>query len=257
MKKAQLVFALVPAFAWSAPFDGTWKVPPESMKVVGKPTTYLLVDGSFTCGPCTPTYKVKADGSDHKIVGHAYYDHVSVFVIDANTLEIKTRAGDKPWAERKLSVSADGNTLTDEWVAHDAPTPHSGKDSYTRVAPAPAGAASISGSWKQDVAASSIPGDYLVFTYSETADGLKMSSPTGQSFEAKFDGVQVLTQGDPGNTMVALKRINSNTIEETDRRKGKITDITLSKVLADGKSMHISDRDPIHGTTTTYTAAKQ
>ena len=137
------------------------------------------------------------------------------------------------------------------------PTPHSGKDSYTRVAPAPAGSATISGSWKQDVAASSIPGDYLIFTYSETDAALKMSSPTGQSFEAKFDGVQVVTQGDPGDTMVALKRIDPHTIEETDRRKGKITDIVISKVSADGKTMHISDRDPLHGITTTYTATKQ
>jgi hypothetical protein len=257
MKYALSLFALVPAFAWSAPFDGTWTIPQDSMKVIGKPTTYLLADGKFTCGPCTPPYKVKADGSDHKVAGHAYYDHVSVSVLDASSIEIKTRAGDKPWAERKLSVSADGNTLTEEWVSHDAATPHTGKDSYTRVAPAPAGAATVSGSWQQNVAASSIPGDYLTFTYSETADGLKMTSPTGQSFEAKFDGVQVLTQGDPGKTMVALKRVNAHTIEEIDRRGGKVTDIIITKLSADGKTLHISDKDPLHGTTTTYTAAKQ
>jgi hypothetical protein len=250
-------FALVPSLAWSAPFDGTWTVAQDSMKIIGKPQTYLLVDGMFTCGPCTPPYTVKADGSDHKVAGHAYYDNVSVSVIDASTIEIKTRTGDKPWAERKLSVSADGNVLTEEWVAHDAATPHTGKDSYTRVAPAAAGAASISGSWNQNTAASSIPGDYLSVTYIETADGLKMTSPTGQSFDAKFDGKQVVTEGDPGKTMVALKRIDAHTIVETDRRKGKITDILITKVSADGKTMHISDKDPLHGTTTTYTATKQ
>jgi len=182
---------------------------------------------------------------------------VSVSVLDANTLEVKTRMDDKPWAERKSVVSADGKTLTEEWVAHDAATPHSGKDFYTRIAPAPAGAASISGSWQPDAAAGNIPADYLTVTYSETADGLKMTAPTGQSFDAKFDGTQVLTEGDPGRTMVALKRVNSHTIEETDRRSGKITDIVVSKISADGKTMHISDRDPLHGTTTTFTATKQ
>jgi hypothetical protein len=257
MKSALSLVALLPSLAWSGPFDGTWTVAEGSMKVVGKPMTYLLADGMFTCGPCTPTYTVKADGKDHKVTGHAYYDYVSVSVLDANTIEIKTRMGEKPWAERKSVVSADGKTLTEEWVSHDAATPHSGKDSYTRVAPAPAGAASISGSWEPNMAATSIPADYLTVTYSETADGLKMTTPSGQSYDAKFDGKQVLTEGDPGKTMVALKRIDSHTIEETDRRKGKITDIIISKVAADGKTMHISDKDPLHGTTTSFTATKQ
>ena len=257
MKYLLPCFALVPTLAWSAPFDGTWTVAQDSMKITGKPQTYLLVGGMFTCGPCTPPYDVKADGSDHKVAGHAYYDNVSVSVLDANTIEIKTRMGDKPWGERKLSVSADGKVLTEEWVIHDAATPHTGKDSYTRVAPPPAGAASISGSWNENTAASSIPGDYLTVTYSETADGLKMTTATGQSFVAKFDGKQVVTEGDPGKTMVALKRIDAHTIEETDRRKGQITDVIVTKISADGKTMRISDRDPIHGTTTTYTATKQ
>jgi hypothetical protein len=257
MKYTLCFFALAPALAFSAPFDGTWTIAQQSMKTVGKPQTYLLADGMFTCGPCTPPFKVKADGMDHKVLGHAYYDHVSVAVVDANTVQIKSRAGDKAWAERKLSVSADGNSLTEDWVSHETATPHTGKDSYTRVAPAPAGAGSISGSWKQDIAASSFPSDYLTFTYTETTDGLNMTSPSGQSFEAKFDGAQVLTQGDPGKTMVALKRIDSHTIEETDSRVGKVTDIIITKISGDGKTMHVSDKDPLHGTTTTYTATKQ
>ena len=115
MNRALFLSALLPALSWAGPFDGTWTVAQDSMKVVGKPMTYLLKDGVFTCGPCTPPYKVKADGKDHKVSGHAYYDTVSVSVLDANTLEVKTRMDDKPWAERKSVVSADGKTLTEEW----------------------------------------------------------------------------------------------------------------------------------------------
>jgi hypothetical protein len=52
----------------------------------------------------------------------------------------------------------------------------------------------------------------------DTADGLKMSDPNGNSYDAKFDGKDDPIQGDPGHTMVSLKRIGNDTIEETDWR---------------------------------------
>jgi hypothetical protein len=256
-KSALFLCVLLPTAAWSGPFDGTWTVAQDSMKVVGKPRTYLLADGVFTCGPCTPPYKIKADGIDHKLLGHAYYDYASVSVIDANTVELKVRMGDKPWGDRKFVVSADGKTLTEDWVTHDAAASHHGRESYTRIAPGPAGAASVSGSWKLDASASNIHVDYPTVTYSETSDGLRMTSPTGQSFDAKFDGKEVLTEGDPGKAMVALKRVNSHTILETIRRNGRVTDIIIAKISDNGNTMHVSDKDPPHGTTTSYTASKQ
>lgn len=255
MKNALFLCALLPTLAWSAPFDGTWTVAQDSMKIVGKPRTYLLAGGMFTCGPCAPPFKVKADGNQHKVVGHAY-NYVSVSVLDANTLELKVSVDDKPWGERKFVVSADGKTLTDEWVIHEGAESHSGKESYTRIAPVPAGAASVSGSWTLDSSASTIHPQYPTVTYSENADGLKMTSPNGQSFDAKFDGKQVVTEGDPDKT-IALKRVNSRTIEETDRRKGRITDIIITKISRDGRTLFISDKDPGHAITTSYKASKQ
>ena len=55
------------------------------------------------------------------------------------------------------------------------------------------------------------------------------------------------TAGDPGKTMVSLKRIDARTIQETDAREGKVTDVIVSKVSADGKTMTSS-------TTTIFTA---
>jgi hypothetical protein len=79
----------------------------------------------------------------------------------------------------------------------------------------------------------------------------------GQSYDAKFDGKEYPTSNDPGNTMVSLKRIDANTIEETDRRGGKVTDIIRSTLSSDGKSVSVVDTDPVRGTTMTYTMAKQ
>jgi hypothetical protein len=57
--------------------------------------------------------------------------------------------------------------------------------------------------------------------------------------------------------MVSLKRIDANTIEETDRRAGKVTDIIRSTVSADGKSVSVVDTNPVRGTTVSYTMLKQ
>src|SRR5256884_9556194 len=65
---------LVPAVALaSSAFDGTWKSRLDSFKVAGKPDSFLLVDGEYTCSSCNPELKVKADGVSHKGTGHAYY----------------------------------------------------------------------------------------------------------------------------------------------------------------------------------------
>ena len=44
-------------------------------------------------------------------------------------------------------------------------------------------------------------------------------------------------QGDPGHTMVTLKRISADTIEETDKRDGKVVGIFRMTVSKDGKSI--------------------
>jgi hypothetical protein len=66
-----------PALAGSA-FDGTWRTNLESVKTSGKPDVYLLAGGEYTCSSCSPELKVEADGAEHKVSGHAYYDTVMV-----------------------------------------------------------------------------------------------------------------------------------------------------------------------------------
>jgi hypothetical protein len=99
--------------------------------------------------------------------------------------------------------------------------------------------------------------DLVTVTYKETADGLKMTTPTGQSYDAKFDGKEYLIAGDPGKTMVMLERLSPTKIQETDKRKGKITDVITSEVSSDGKSLHVVDELRLYGQKMTYTANKQ
>jgi hypothetical protein len=250
--------ALVPALAWAqGSFDGTWVTNVESVSITGKPDAYLLADGMFTCDACVPQVKIKADGSKQKVKGHAYYDMASVSVVDPKRVEFDTYAAGKLVDKGTFTVSANGKKMTREFVNYLGPTPATGKMSLLRVDPSPAGAHAISGSWRTDTQGNSFSADLLTVTFTETPKGLKMSSPTGQSYDAKFDGKQYLTAGDPGKTMVALKRVDARTIQETDTRQGKITDVYTFKVSNDGKAMHTVDEDMIHGTTMTYTAEKK
>lgn len=257
MRIITALLALAPALAWAGPFDGTWVTDVKTLTQTGTPDSYLVANGMFTCDLCYPGLKIKADGSDQKVTGHAYYDTASAKVLDKQRVFMTTHAAGKLMAERTFTVAADGNTMIEEFVSYDGVKPTKGKFSYNRVAPAPAGAHALSGSWQQQAAASTFSSDLLTVTYAESSDGLKMTSPTGQSYDAKFDGKEYLTAGDVGKTMVSLKRVNAKTIQETDTRGGTVTDVIVFKVSGDGKSMSVVDDDKIHGNKVTFTANKK
>ena len=60
---------------------GTWKADLSNMQLPTKPTRALLSKGVYHCQTCVPAYSVKADGQDHAVSGHPYYDSVAVTVI--------------------------------------------------------------------------------------------------------------------------------------------------------------------------------
>ena len=109
MKIVISALALLPVAALAAsPFDGTWKSNLDSMRVSGKPDVYLLADGEYTCSSCDPELKVKADGAEHKVSGHAYYDTVMVKITGPNSDEQVLKQGGKEFARLTETVSAGG-----------------------------------------------------------------------------------------------------------------------------------------------------
>ncbi|HVN44844.1 MAG TPA: hypothetical protein VMT66_06285 [Steroidobacteraceae bacterium] len=246
---------MVPATAFAASaFDGTWKQNLDSVKTTGKPDVYLLANGEYLCSSCSPELKVKADGAEHKVSGHAYYDTTSVKVTGPNSDEQLLKQGDKSIARIVESVSADGNTLTQHITSYAGAKPVTVELTEKRVAPAPAGAHPVSGSWQP----AAFKGDETARTvkYRMTTDGFQMHW-NGQSYDAKFDGKEYPIVGDPGKTTVSLKKLDANSVEETDRRQGKVVDEIHLAASQDGKSIAVTDKDVAHGQTTTYTLEKQ
>jgi hypothetical protein len=256
MRIAISALLLVPAAAFaSSAFDGTWKARVDSLKVTGKPDVFVIADGMYTCTSCSPQIKVKADGTDQKVSGHDYYDSVAVKIVDPHTVEITNKRAGKVVGTNSLAVSGDGSTLEGKFTDYNGAKPATGSYTEKRVAAAPTGAHAVSGSWQQN--SLSEGNDALtVVSYKMGSDGLTMQS-NGQSYDAKFDGKEYPIAGDPGHTSVTLKKIDANTVEETDHRGGKVTDEIRLATSKDGKTLEVTDKDVVHGQTTTLTLEKQ
>ncbi len=258
MKKLGIVFFVlgaVSAFGQSA-FDGTWRLNPQSATFKGN-DKFSLQSGTWQCDTCVPKVNVKADGQDQKVSGSPYYDTVSVREVDDHTVEITSKKAGKLAGTTKMTASNDGNTLTTEWsFVSESGKEGSGKYNSERVGDSVAGANKVSGTWKPgkvEGASESVS----TFTYKVTEDGLSMSDPVGDSYTAKFDGKDYPYKGDPGTTSVSLKKIDANTIEETDKRKGKVITVVRMTVDPDGKTMKIAVDDKLHNTTANWTANKE
>ena len=254
-----LVSLFVPGVARAqSAFDGTWKFNPNPTEAPKKPDVFLLQDGMYQCKTCVPPINVKADGQDQKVSGNPYHDSVSVKVVDDHTIEETDKKDGKIVSTSKQTVSPDGNTATFEFSDSSATNgaPVTGKGEATRVAKGPAGSHAISGSWKfgkmEDLSANA-----LFMTFKVEGDTLNMNSPTGQGYTAKLDGTDAPYKGDPGTTSVSVKTLGKNTIEETDKRDGKVIGIYRMTVGPDGKTMTIAITNKLRGTSSQYAAEKQ
>ena len=256
MNRVLVLAMLIPAVALAkSPFDGTWKTRLDSYQFSGKPDVYDVSNGMYDCKSCAPPFKIKADGTDQPVPDHAYVDLESVKIVNAATVEITDKKAGKVISIQTFTVSADGSKFTAKFTSYVGEKPFSGSISEKRVGPAAAGAHALSGSWMQDSIADMSDVARTVRLES-TSNGLKMIW-NGQTTDAKFDGKEYPTVGDPGKTMVTLKKVSDSQLEETDRRQGKVFDIIVWSVASDGKSITYEDTDPVHGTKTTSVLEKQ
>ena len=247
----------VPAIAQSA-FDGTWKFNLNDAQFPKKPDVFLLQDGMYHCKTCVPPIDVKADGQDQPVTGHPYFDSMSIKVVDDRTVEEVDKKYGKTVATSKTVVSEDGKTATFDFSdsSNTNADPVTGKGTATQVAKGPAGSHASSGSWVTSKM-ETLSDNGLMFTYKVEDGSLSMSNPNGQSYVAKLDGTEAPYKGDPGTSSVSVKSMGKNTIEETDKREGKVISVARMTVGADGKTMTVKVEDKLHGTKSQFTAAKQ
>jgi len=254
---AVLLALSVPAIAQNV-FDGTWKFHLDDAQFPKKPDIFLLQNGTYECKTCAPPIKVKADGQDQPVQGHPYFDSMSIKVIDDRTIEEVDKKGGKTVAKSKTVVSPDGKTANFEFTdsSNTNADPVTGKGTATQVAKGPAGSHAASGSWVTSKM-ENLSDNGLTVTFKVEGDSLSMSNLTGQSYTAKLDGAEAPYKGDPGVTSVSVKSIGKNTIEETDKRDGKVISVARWTVGPDGKTMTVKVDDKLHNSQSQFTATKQ
>ena len=236
-----------------SPFDGTWVINSDSVQLSEKPEVYVLSEGTFCCLPSVS--KVKADGHDHKVAASAYADSESVRVVDAHTVEVITKKDGRIMYTETYAVSADANTLTKMSKDTTEAEAVMVETVYQRVDKGPADSHAISGSWRAHKLKRSKNGS--IIKYKCTADGFSAETSLGEKFDAKFDGKYYPVEDDPGHTMVSLKLVNTNTVEQTGERDGKIVSVMRLTVSPDGKSIHAVFENKEGNTTSTVEMQKQ
>lgn len=252
--------SLAPACALAdSPFDGTWKADVKSAQAPAKPDVFLLEKGTWSCKTCVPEITIPADGTDHTVTGHPYYNSVAIKVADDHTVQETDKKGGKVVATSTNTVSSDGKTMTTDFTdsSNSNAEPVKGKVTEARVgAAAPKGAHAISGSWHV-TSFSGFSDNGLMVTYKVDGDSLTMMSPTGQKYTAKMDGMDSPMTGDPGISSVSVMKMAGDKIMETDKRDGKVIGVATMIVAKDGKSMHVVYENKLQGTSMSYTSNKQ
>jgi len=253
-----LVLLLIPMSAvGQSPFDGTWKLDTSTFQYPKEPDVYLLQNGMYDCKTCVPPVHIKADGTDQKLAANPYADTRSVKVIDDHNIEATSKKDGKVTGTEKDSVSSDGDTMTVNWTYSGNPSGGTQTGSYTakRVAKGPAGTNLISGSWRTEKEEDSAAA--ITWTFKVSGDEVSMTNPTGQSYTAKLGGPDAPYKGDPGITSVSVKMVGKDTLEETDKRDGKVIGIAKNTITADSKTLKVVYEDKLHGRTYKGDAQKQ
>ena len=232
------LMALSPLGIAQSVFNGTWRPDPQVFSPTRKPDVVELAKGFYDCSTCEPPYKIKADGRDQALSGSPYYDTLSITTIDDRTVtKIGKKAG-KTVAETKVVVSADGKTKTEVQTMYDmAPRPVELTIHSSRISAGPQDSHLLSGAWRMtDLDVSNHAEDTI---FKINGDTLSMTDRLGRSFSAKLDGTEAPYNGSDEFTNVSLKIIDGHTIEESDKKGGKVVKIDRWSVDPDGKTMHV------------------
>jgi hypothetical protein len=252
------ILCFLPALAVAAPFDGTWVMDPASVAWVSAvPESYVLQGGRFTCGvgACSPTFTIPADGRPHSVEGHAY-NSVVVTVVNARTVTVSGRVdGAQDW-ESTYSVAEDGHTMTEHIWAYEGRKSGTSRITYSRTAAGERGSHAISGSWVSDPKSMVFSAALATVSYRETANGLQMSDPLGDNYDARFDGKQYTTKGDPEHTRISIERLGARTIRQTNRIAGKVRTVSTMEVAEDGRTMRVLQEDKQTGASMKYVLKK-
>lgn len=239
--------------AAAASIDGDWKVDMATVKFEVPPDEWTLKDGAYSCATCLPTpYKdFVADGAFHPVTDRPSYDNMSITTVDDKTVKIARQKAGKDVGNNTMTVSADGKTLTNNWVQLDNANGKqtTGSVTFNRVGDAPAGAHAVSGKWAINTP-SNISPEALSANYKVDGDTFTASFGTGESFTAKLDGSETPITGDSAGATTSVVRDGAG-YKITTKVSGKVVDIRTLALAGDG-TIDMVSTDPRDNSKVSY-----
>lgn len=236
---------LTGTFAKAAgPFDGLWVDDLKTQMGEAGFDTYLVANGIYKCQSCSPPRNYPADGKMRLVAGDPSV--ISESVVIAGPRTIITRIVDHEMTrETTMTVAADGRTA--RYVSLDT-WPRRTKRLRTeyvarRVAPRPAGAQAVSGSWL-GVCYVQVPEEYRSVHLSEAKGQFTRSNFRHGHYTAKIGGPAAPVTGDGKNIYKAVVRApDARTRIETILLNDKPLVERTYRLAADGKTMVTTVRD--------------
>jgi hypothetical protein len=238
------VVVLFATTLWAAtdPFTGTWKLNPAQSKLTDQmkvedagPNKYTFIfsgDNSET---------IVADGTDQPgIFGTTF----AVSVLSPRQWKVVRKSGGHVTISAIWDLSADGNTLTDNFTGYRADGSTSNLlYKYTRTE----GTSGFGGTWESTSEQVNSAYEMQVQTFDES--GLSFINPAQKVTRSiKFDGKDYAPQGPnlPAGYATSGRRVSDRAVELTDKIDAKVLDTQQVEVSEDGKTLTITTHIPGH-----------
>lgn len=221
-----------------SPFDGTWRPDPQTPPPSQTPDVFEVSQDSYECRSCKPPYVIKTDGVAHPVAGNPRYDTLSIKVVDPRSVSKLARKGPNTVLASTMTVSADGSRLTESQTLYGiGPRAIELTRKSVRIAAGRPGANLVSGSWR--LLETDLKNHDEDTTFKVSGGTLAMSDRMGRSFTARLDGTDAPYKGESEFSTVSLKLIDARTIEEYDKKDGKVVKISRWTLDPDGTTIHV------------------
>ena len=221
------------------PFCGKWKLNMEKSNLVGEQIKIQDLGGNkyqWTVGNVSDT--ITYDGTDQPV---HYGRTISMAPEGTNAWKMVIKMDGRVISSMTHTISSDGKTQT---IKGTETKPDGTNSDFDVVWKKTAGGAGWGGTWESTDVKFTSPDQWDIEPYE--GDGLSFNAPAYQDLlSMKFDGKDYEEKGPnvaPGS-MSSGKRVNTHTLEVTDKVKGQVTDHTKYEVSPDGRTLTLT----IHG----------
>lgn len=264
MRKGTLALCLVAAGMLAAQaaaqsgFNGTWRYNADKTRPTQDPVKLDFRDGVYRCASCDPVFAVVADGADHPDSTDPAFDTARARLSSDGALRVARMKAGKVAREITITPSADGQVLTVHHTNYmeSSSEPARITTRMRRHGKAPEGLPAINGEWlieRWDPGSENV----TTFTMHVTDDRARVHSPTGEGYEAKFDGREYPVDGSNGLGRVRVRLLSPTVLEETSLRAGKVDGVARLELSPDGRSLTITISEPGSRTPTVAIYEKQ